>query len=390
MTTLNRRKNPLFNCSNRKYLIEYLTRKSSFSIEKKDLRAIGILLDKKDKVFFESKKLKIRTSTEPKKYSESKYRKFYSPSPERKFYLKRINKSLQLIPVPSYLMSVSKKDYIKNALVHRGNSRYIMLDLSNFFPKCTYKQVRDFFISDNGLRMTIDLATILTEFVTIYDTRKTRRIVPQGFPTSTLIAFFSYKNMFDEINNLAKANNLRFTTYVDDLTFSFNEDNNIDAEEFCVKAKSIVNKYGHDINLNKKNIFYSDNMAMNYKLPIITGIYLKRWKIRASPKMHSNLIKTYNKIKKLEIHNIEDYFNFWKLYLRLNGQLLTIDLIEPSITHIDREEIRNYLKRNKNNIPFETNIKKIIKLNMQSQVYNAYKNDELRSLIIENSNILFK
>lgn len=389
MTTINRRRNPLFNCSNKKYFAEFLTRNSDFCIKKADLRNFGRILDLNDKIFYEHKKSKLRSTSEPSSYSDSSYRKFYSPSKERKFFLRRVNRALQTIQTPNYLVSVPRKSYINNALIHRGNSRYIMLDISNFFPSCSYNMIRNFFISDSGLRMSEDIAAITADLVTVYDKQKKKRIVPQGYPTSTLIAFFAYKKMFDELNDFSSSQNIKMTVYVDDLTFSYSDNIFIDPELFCLSVVRIVTKYGHKINLEKKNVYYCDNPEMQIKVPVITGVFLKRWKVRASPKMHSNLIKSFNKISSMQINNRQDYFKYWKLYLKLNGQLLTIDLIEPEITRESRSEVRKYLYSNRNNIPYETNYNRIKDNNLEDDLFLAYKRKELRDFMRIHSDILF-
>ena len=75
--------------------------------------------------------------------------------------------------------------------------------------------------------MKNDLAQRMAELVTVPEKSNSKiRVIPQGFPTSTLISFFTYRKMFAELNKIALENGLIFSTYVDDVTFS------TDNEEF--------------------------------------------------------------------------------------------------------------------------------------------------------------
>lgn len=246
---------PLYNCGKKSYLAKKLSNiRKNVIVSTKELRNVPYYFDKEDKVFYESKTTHQRFNTKPMNYSPKKYRMFNDPSKRRKIVLRKLNLFLKDIKTPDYLYSVSERDYVKNAKKHLGNSNYILMDISSFFPNCNYKRIKNWFMAKSGLGCVEDVASSLVYLVTVPSKSKYRE-VPQGYPTSTLICYFSYKEMFDEIYQLASKYKITFTTYVDDLTFSYTDHNKFDESKFCDDVRTIVLKYGHCINEKKLKIY---------------------------------------------------------------------------------------------------------------------------------------
>lgn len=381
---------PLFNCGKKAYLAKKLSnKKKNVIVSTKELRNVPYYFDKDDKVFYESKTTHQRFNKKPANYSPRKYRMFNNPSMRRKIVLRKFNSLLKDIKTPSYLYSVSERDYVKNAKKHLGNSNYILIDISSFFPNCNYRRIKTWLMAKSGLGCAEDVASSLMYLVTIPSKSKYRE-VPQGYPTSTLICYFAYKTMFDEIYQLASKYKITFTTYVDDLTFSYPDSIKIDEEKFCNDVRSIVMKHGHCINEKKLKVYHCTCPPEDKKIqPIITGVYLKRYKIRASYKMHGKMIKIYNKLKMHTIVDADSYIYEWNMFLSLQGIVQTINLIEPNKTKENRKEIISYLKKRKEDFPYETNIRKIKKLKYEECIYEAYKKGLLRNFIKDHKEQLF-
>lgn len=373
-------KSLLFNRGSKKFMASVLSdEKKHLVITKKDLNNIENTLDKELITFYQSKITKARTKKEPKDYSPKKYRKFTDASPLRKNALKKLNSYLNELPLPHYLYSRSEQGFLKNAKAHYGNTSFVLMDINSFFPNCNFLYVKDFFIRDSGLKMKPDLADRMAKFVTVPKSNKSKeRVVPQGFPTSPLICYFAYKAMFDEINIYAKERNLTFSTYVDDIALSSKEE--FDKEQTVNDIIQILEKYGHSSKREKCKIIDTTNPACFP--PTITGIWVKRYKIRASKKIYDKMMVSYNNLISNPIVDEISYIKSWKWFVKLNGILQTIKYIEPQ-TEYKREYIIKYVKNNKNNFTTllspNDNIFKSRK--WQKKIYLAYQSKTLSEFV---------
>lgn len=152
----------------------------------------------------------------------SRYGEYWSriinpPKPELKTIQKRINAYLvEHIQMPNYAFGgVKGKDNIQNARFHKGQKFVFQSDLKDFFPFITNKMVYVMFV-ENGF--SPDVASILTKLTTF------KGHLPQGAPTSTTIANLVFKPVGNEIQSIAEREGLRFTTFVDDVTISSQQD----------------------------------------------------------------------------------------------------------------------------------------------------------------------
>ena len=169
----------------------------------------------------------------------------------------RILRLLEGINRPDWLMSGEKgKSYITNAKYHSINPYCLTADISSFYDNCTREYVYSFF--KNKLQCSPDVSKILTDLVT-WDNG-----IPTGTPTSQLIAYYAYEDMFFAINELSQSYGLTFSLYVDDMTFSGNS--NFNDEKFVFELRTILNMYGHILKIIKTK-YYSKNREK-----IITGV----------------------------------------------------------------------------------------------------------------------
>lgn len=194
-----------------------------------------------------------------------------------KIELKRIQKRILAllmshVEIPTYAFGgVPKKDNIKNAKYHQGNKYIFTTDLRSFFPSISHNRVFEVYC-DNGYAPTV--ARILTKLTTY------KYQLPQGVPTSTLLALLAFKPTGDKLYDYALQHNLKFSIFVDDITIS----SKVDFKHLVPDILDIIVSAGYKISHNKTH--YST------KNPIITGI-----------KCQNNRIKlpqsTYKRISKL-------------------------------------------------------------------------------------------
>ena len=194
-----------------------------------------------------------------------------------KIELKRIQKRILAllmshVEIPTYAFGgVPKKDNIKNAKYHQGNKYIFTTDLRSFFPSISHNSVFEVYCN-NGYSPTV--ARILTKLTTY------KYQLPQGVPTSTLLALLAFKPTGDKLYDYALQHNLKFSIFVDDITIS----SKVDFKHLAPDILDIIVSAGYKISHNKTH--YST------KNPIITGI-----------KCQNNRIKlpqsTYKRISKL-------------------------------------------------------------------------------------------
>ena len=372
----------LYNRGSKKFVADLLSdKKNNIIFTKNDLNNIIYKYDKKRIIFYEDKKKHKHYKKMPKDYSTKKYRKFTDVLEPRKTALKKLNKYLSELRIPSYVFAKTDGGYVKNAKFHKGNTNFLLIDIASFYPNCKFSQVKQFFMSGGGFKMKNDLAQRMAELVTVPEKENSKvRVIPQGFSTSTLISFFAYKRMFAELNKLAKENNLIFSTYVDDVTFSTNNEN-FNFDIMLNKIDAILKKYGHKRKIEKTQIC----LLNNGDCPTITGIWVKRYKIRASSKMYKKLIYNYRWLISNPIINPETYLNSWKHFVSLYGLLNTIDYIEP-VTFKKRSYIRKYIKEHEKNylLNISPYTKKYRSNYWRKKFYNAYLCNNLEKFYIAN------
>ena len=364
---MKKRRSLLYNRGSKKYIASLLsTKKHTFT--KNDLNTIIYKYDEDLIVFYENKRSKKRYSKQPKDYTSKKYRKFTDVKEPRKTALKQLNKYLSELRIPNYVFAKTDGGYVKNANRHKGNTSFLLIDIASFYPNCKFKYVKNFFMSGAGFKMKNDLAQRMAELVTIPSYNKKVRIIPQGFPTSTLISFFSYRQMFAELNKLALEYRLVFSTYVDDVTFS-TKDDKFDFESIIEKIDDILNRYGHSRKTEKTQICHLDNG----ECPTITGIWIKRYKVRASSKMYRKMIYNYRWLISNPINSATTYMESWKHFVALDGLLKTIDYIEP-VTKEKRKYIRTFVNKHEKDYlkNISPHLRKLKSNYWKGKIYKAY------------------
>lgn len=364
---MKKRRSLLYNRGSKKYIASLLsTKKHTFT--KNDLNTIIYKYDEDLIVFYENKRSKKRYSKQPKDYTSKKYRRFTDVKEPRKTALKQLNKYLSELRIPNYVFAKTDGGYVKNANRHKGNTSFLLIDIASFYPNCKFKYVKNFFMSGAGFKMKNDLAQRMAELVTIPSYNKKVRIIPQGFPTSTLISFFSYRQMFAELNKLALEYRLVFSTYVDDVTFS-TKDDKFDFESIIQKIDDILNRYGHSRKTEKTQICHLDNG----ECPTITGIWIKRYKVRASSKMYRKMIYNYRWLISNPINSATTYMESWKHFVALDGLLKTIDYIEP-VTKEKRKYIRTFVNKHEKDYlkNISPHLRKLKSNYWKGKIYKAY------------------
>ncbi len=218
-----------------------------------------------------------------------------APNEELKILQKRLYKYiLSKVCLPSYFYGgVKGKNNVRNVRYHQGNKYFFITDLKSFFPTITNERVFQMFIREG---CTPSIARILTRLTTLHYE------VPQGTPTSTIIANLVFKPYGDEIANFAKKNNLKFTMFVDDITISSKSD----FKEIVPEIIKIIRVSGFKIN-NKKTHYKTKN-------PIITGLVCQNNRLLVPNLLKKKLAKM--KKEQLDNQKVDNRINGLENYIR--------------------------------------------------------------------------
>ncbi len=234
------------------------------------------------------------------KKRNGKDREILSPSPELKRIQKKIlNELLYDKRISEYAKAYKKNtSLVDNANIHKGYKYILKLDIKNFFNSVSYVDIYNIF-QEYGFSSS--LCGLLSHLVTYDD------YLPQGAPTSPYLSNLLLRDFDYLVGKWCTKNNINYTRYSDDLTFSMNEYNK-DIIRFIRKN---LYKYNLEINNDKVCVIKNSNKQK------ITGIVVNdkiqvdikyRKKIRQELyyinkyglKGHMNRLNITNKTKYLE------------------------------------------------------------------------------------------
>lgn len=165
-----------------------------------------------------------------------------APKRKLKHIQKRILRLLRDINRPEWLISGERgKSYITNGQIHLESEYLLTMDIKKFYDNCKREYTYRFFL--DIMRTSMDVAEVLTDIVT-FDGG-----IPTGCPTSQIIAYYGYQDMFINIHSIARKYNCIFTLYVDDMTFSSNIP--FDPKKLTQSVDIELRRFGHRLKNSK-------------------------------------------------------------------------------------------------------------------------------------------
>lgn len=254
-----------------------------------------------------------------------KVRELYNQDKKYKKLLRRLNRLLQSMDFPPYIFGGMKgKDHKKHTIYHLTDNKNLYvakIDIKEFFPSTNDSYVFGFF--RNKLKMSPDVSKILTLLTTQPSRSKENRNLPQGFPTSTILSYLSYFDMFNGIYNLAKKFNIKFSLFVDDMVFSSIVPL---PKKFIHQVMNIISKYNLVVH-PKKIKFYNCNEHKK-----ITGIIItKTQQIKSGNSLQQEMYDNFMTLKKFpldELRKQQFQDEVRKLIAVLKGQIHAIKYVE--------------------------------------------------------------
>ncbi len=138
---------------------------------------------------------------------------------------------------------VKERGIKRNALFHLNKKYILTVDIKNFFPSISQKQV---FETLNEHYKEKEFAIKIAKLCTF------QRRLPQGAPTSPVLSNLVFKNIDEEIMKYCNSELINYSRYADDLTFSSDNKNSLQYSYKFVNDLLFKNGF----NLNKKKTRY--------------------------------------------------------------------------------------------------------------------------------------
>ncbi len=243
-----------------------------------------------------------------KKYEISKRnggkRIIYEPN----YTLKKVQRNildnvLSGFKVSKYAMAYVKGKSVKdNANMHVNKKLILKLDIKDFFNNISFMDVYNkVFLEEYFPKQA---RTVLTYLCTYNE------FLPQGAPTSSYISNLIMRDFDEEIGLFCEKNNISYTRYSDDMTFS----GDFNVKMVIFKVKDELKKMGMQLNYDKIHVIHN-NMSQQ-----VTGITVnekpqvlkvKRRKIR----QEVYYIKKYGLYSHLKRINVKDEFSYLRSLL---------------------------------------------------------------------------
>ncbi len=259
------------------------------------------------------------------KKKNGKLRFLYEPSDELKNIQKNILKNIledkRLADcVTSYRKNYSVKD---NAKYHVNKNIIVKLDIKNFFNNITFDKVYSTCFYEALYPKSLGI--LLTNLCCYHNT------LPQGAPTSGYISNLVMRKFDELVSSYSKENNITYTRYSDDMTFSgdFNVNNLI------TYVEKLLTENGFKLNKRKTKVIKQSQRQL------VTGIVInkkisicKKYKRKIRQEMYyASKYGINDHIKKIKVKDKELYLK--KLLGRINF-VLQIELMNT--------EFQNYKK----------------------------------------------
>ena len=186
----------------------------------------------------------------------------------------------------------------RNAQFHLKKSFILSIDMKDFFPSISQKQVYEALskhFEDNILNLK--LAKLCTY----------KRKLPQGAPTSPALSNIVFKEIDDEITSFCKTKLVVYSRYADDMVFS------CDTKHTLVEIYSFINSLlpNHSFNINKTKTKYLSGKGRM----VINGININEGRLSVKKEIKRNLRSNlYNWIVKkdrlINVNSLSGYLSF--------------------------------------------------------------------------------
>lgn len=244
-----------------------------------------------------------------------------NPGKELKIIQTKINNELlKSVTFPNYLCGgVPGKSVLDNVLMHVGAPVLVTVDIKSFFRRITNHQV--YHVWRNVLDCSTKIAALLTQLTTF------ERHLPQGAPTSSLIANLVMFSIDGPIREDCARRGVVYSTWVDDLAFSGK-----DAREVVLVVVSSLRHAGFSISHKKLHVMGPGTRK------VLNGVLMCRFPnvlLERITRLRSGIHKL--RTKQVALNEIENYVR------RLQGGIHYVGSIAPRKAAKLRKELKEVI-----------------------------------------------
>ncbi|MFA6778215.1 MAG: reverse transcriptase family protein [Paludibacteraceae bacterium] len=186
------------------------------------------------------------------------WRKIFAPEQQLKRLLKRLTTILYKAyqPTDCAMGFIQGRSIVSNASIHIGREYVFSIDLKNFFSSISYQKVLKIFQNEPFGRSSLDCQSLAGLCCIGNPDEKdiNNCFLPQGSPASPILTNFICKKLDEEIKDLATRNDIHFSRYADDLSFSGDSDIFYPDGTFYHELKHIIESHGFLINEKKTRL----------------------------------------------------------------------------------------------------------------------------------------
>lgn len=208
------------------------------------------------------------------------------------------------------------RDIFSNSKIHSKKRFVFNLDLEDFFGSIHFGRIVGYFERNRSFELSHEVAVAIAQLC-CYQGK-----LPQGAPTSPILANMVSEILDYKLLKIAKKYRVDYTRYADDLTFSTNDPKFLDNyESFYHEINGTIRRAGFSVNENKTRLQYRDSRQT------VTGLVVNR-KI--------NIDRRYYKETRAMAHQLYKTGSF-----QINGADGTLAQLEGRFAFIHQCELLN-------------------------------------------------
>lgn len=206
------------------------------------------------------------------------------------------------------------KSIVTNALPHVGKKCIVNMDLKDFFPSVSQKQVFNIFYYYG---YTIGISYMLSRLCTL-DGK-----LPQGAPTSPMLSNIICLKLDKRLSELAKRFSATYTRYADDITFSGDTDLSI----LVPIVEKIILEEGFQINEKKTRVLFE------HQRQEVTGLLVNGENVRVKKKYLKKMRQEIYYCKKYGVDDHLKHIHCEKRFYRehMYGKAYFINMVNQEL-----------------------------------------------------------